>query len=121
MFAIMAQNGLSANTEYTGNDIFNIVFLIVLFSILFQGSLIPFAAKKFNMIDNSEDVMKTFTDYSDEVPVKFIRSTISEGHPWHEMAVKDITLPPDTIIALLQRGTKKSSQKALLFLKITIH
>ncbi len=117
VFAIMAKNGLAANTEYAGNDILNIVFLIVLFSILFQGSLIPYAAKKFNMIDNSEDVMKTFTDYSDEVPVKFIRSSISEGHPWNEMAVKDIILPPDTIIAMLQRGLKKIVPKGSTVLK----
>ncbi len=113
----MAKNGLASNTEYAGNDILNIVFLIVLFSILFQGSLIPYAAKKLNMIDNSEDVMKTFTDYSDEVPVKFIRSSISEGHPWNEKAVKDITLPPDTIIAMLQRGLKKIVPKGSTVLK----
>lgn len=117
VFAIMAQNGLAADSEYAGNYIFNIVFLIVLFSILFQGSLIPFAARKFNMIDNSEDVMKTFTDYSDEVPVKFIRSTIADEHPWNEMAVKDITLPPDTLIAMLQRGSKKIVPKGSTVLK----
>lgn len=117
VFAIMAKNGLAENSEYAGNDILNIVFLIVLFSILFQGSLIPYAAKKLNMIDNSEDVMKTFTDYSDEVPVKFIRSSISEGHPWNEKAVKDIILPPDTIIAMLQRGSKKIVPKGSTVLK----
>lgn len=119
VFAIMAQNGLSASQEYSyaGNEIFNIVFLIVIFSILFQGSLIPLAAKKFNMIDDSEDVMKTFTDYSDEVPVKFVRSSIMEGHPWNEMAVKDIILPPDTLIAMLQRGAKKLVPKGSTVLK----
>ena len=117
VFAIMAQNGLSSNSEFAGNDLFNIVFLIVLFSIIFQGSLIPFAAKKFNMIDNSEDVMKTFTDYSDEVPVKFIRSSISYEHPWHEKAIKDITLPPDTIIAMILRGNEKIVPKGSTILK----
>lgn len=102
VFAIMALNN-PASTDY---KIFNIVFLVVLFSILFQGSLIPFMSKKLNMIDDSEDVMKTFTDYSDEVPVKFISSKITENHKWNNMEVKNIILPPDTIIALIKREGK---------------
>ena len=62
MFAIMA--GMAIETE---NDIFHIVFMIVLFSILLQGSLLPFVARKLDMIDQKADVMKTFNDYSDEV------------------------------------------------------
>lgn len=88
-------------------DIFNITFLIVLFSILLQGSLIPFAARKLNMLDDSADVMKTFTDYVDEVPVRFIQFSILKNHPWSEQAVKDILLPPDTILVLLLRKGQK--------------
>lgn len=117
VFAIMAQNALTNYEAFGTSDLFNIVFLVVLFSVIVQGSLIPFASRLLKMIDDSEDVMKTFTDYSDEVPVKFIRSCISEGHPWNEMAVKDITLPPDTIIAMLQRDDKKIVPKGSTVLK----
>ena len=51
----------------TENDVFHIVFMIVLFSILLQGSLLPLVAKKLDMIDEKGDVMKTFNDY----PMKF--------------------------------------------------
>ena len=103
VFATMAMIS-PANVEI---DIFNITFLIVLFSILLQGSLIPFAAGKLDMIDNDADVMKTFTDYVDEVPVRFIQFRIVGEHPWSEQAVKDILLPPDTILVLLLRMGEK--------------
>lgn len=100
VFAVIAMMNVS-----TENDIFHIVFCVVLFSILLQGSLLPLTARKLDMIDSSGDVMKTFTDYSDEVPIQFIRFTINEEHEWSGKAVRDILLPPDTILVLLLRGS----------------
>ncbi|HJD21094.1 MAG TPA: potassium/proton antiporter [Candidatus Gemmiger faecigallinarum] len=88
----------------TDNDLFHIVFLIVLFSISLQGSLLPFAARKLRMIDESGNVMKTFTDYVDEAPVQFIQFAIPEGHAWCGQAVRQLTLPPGAILISLQRG-----------------
>ncbi len=59
------------------------------------------------MIDNKEDVMKTFTDYSDEVPVQFIEFAVTDDDPWSNRGVKDIVNPPDTILVLIQRGDEK--------------
>lgn len=101
VFAIMAT--MAVKTE---NDIFHIVFMIVLFSILLQGSLLPFVAKKLHMIDQKADVMKTFNDYSDEVPVQFIQLTIPASHNWCGQSLKDLTLPPQTLIVLLKRAGK---------------
>jgi cell volume regulation protein A len=84
--------------------VFHIVFLIVLFSILLQGSLIPPFARRLGMTDPSADVMKTFTDYTDEVPVQFIQFTIPGEHPWAGQTVSALPLPPDTLLALLMRG-----------------
>ena len=99
VFAIMAT--MAVDTE---NDIFHIVFMIVLFSILLQGSLLPFIARKLNMIDQKANVMKTFNDYSDEVPVRFIQLTIPANHNWCGKALKELTLPPQTLIVLLKRN-----------------
>ncbi len=99
VFAIMAVVSPGAISM----DIFHIVFFIVLFSILFQGSLIPLAARKLGMIDEHANVLKTFNDYTEEVPVQFIQFTIKEGHPWEGKAICDILLPPDTLLALLTR------------------
>lgn len=99
VFAIMA----TIDSASMNNDIYHIVFCIVLFSILIQGSLIPLAAEKLDMIDNTVDVLKTFTDYADEVPIQYIQLKMKEGHPWVGKKIKDIPLPPDTLLVLLKR------------------
>lgn len=103
VFAIMA----TISSAVIHIDIFHIVFGIVLFSILLQGSLIPFAAKKLDMIDEDSDVLKTFNDYTDEVPVQFIQFTLKGKHPWAGKKLKEILLPPDTLVVLLQREKRK--------------
>ena len=78
--------------------------MIVLFSILLQGSLLPLVAKKLDMIDEKGDVMKTFNDYSDEVPVQFIQLSIPKSHHWCGKTLKELTLPPETLVVLLKRN-----------------
>ncbi len=87
--------------------VFHVTFFIVLLSILFQGALLPLAAKKLDMIDNSDDVMKSFNDYTEEAPVQFIQFTVPSHHPWCGKALKEITLPPETLAVLLCRGKEK--------------
>lgn len=103
VFAIMAV----INPAVTDNDIFHIVFFIVLFSILVQGTLIPFVAQKLNLTDQESDVLKTFNDYTDEIPVQFIQFRIDAHHPWVGGTVEDILLPPYTLLALMIRGKEK--------------
>ncbi len=57
-------------------DIFHIVFCVVLFSIIFQGSLLPKVAEKCDMIDNSTDVMRTFSDYTGDMQIQFVQLPI---------------------------------------------
>ncbi|MBQ8752813.1 MAG: potassium/proton antiporter, partial [Clostridia bacterium] len=99
VFAIMAV--MAVDTE---NDIFHIVFFIVLFSILLQGSLIPFLSRKLDMLDEEGDVRKTFNDYSEEEPIQFIRFHIPEKHQWNHKLLREILLPPDTLVVLLRRN-----------------
>jgi len=103
VFAIMA----TVSPAYMKNDIFHIVFFIVLFSISIQGSLIVFMAKKLNMIDDDSNVMKTFSDYSDEIPVQFIKLSISRNHPWINKKIKDVQLLPDVLLILILRGKSR--------------
>lgn len=103
VFSIMAV------TEATSldKDIFHIVFFIVLFSILIQGTLLPVVAKKLNMIDTSGNVMKTFTDYTDEVPIQYIQFTLNKGHEWENKSLFQIVLPPESILVLIIRNGEK--------------
>lgn len=105
VFAIVAY------TQAPVNDIvFHVTFFtffIVLLSILFQGALLPFAAKKLSMIDHESDVMKSFTDYTEEMPVQFIQFPLPTGHAWCGQALSEIAFPPETLAILLSRGAEK--------------
>ena len=87
----------------TNLDLYHIVFFIVLFSILVQGTLIPVVAKKLNMTDQEANVLKTFTDYTDDVPVQFLQCTLPPDHPWAGQALRTLSLPPDCLLVLLLR------------------
>ena len=103
VFAIMAV----VSPAYLKNDVFHVVFFIVLFSISIQGTLIPFVAKHLDMIDNRSDVMKTFNDYTKEVPVQFIKLPIDKKHPWANRKVCNTHFLPNTILALIIRDDKQ--------------
>lgn len=100
VFAIIA----TVDDAYMQHDVFHIVFCIVLFSILFQGSFLPLIAKKLDMIDVDADILKTFNDYSGEVGLQFIKLAITSTHPWQRKQVKDLNMPPDTLLVALLRG-----------------
>ena len=91
----------------TDLDLYHIVFFIVLFSILVQGSLIPLVARKVKMTDGETDVMKTFNDYTDQVPVQFLQCTLTPGHPWAGKAIRDLDLPPACLLVLVPRQGEK--------------
>lgn len=96
VFAIMAtvgQTGLE-------NDILNIVFCIVLISILLQGSLLPAASRKLDMIDKETDVMKTFTDFSEESNIQFSNIAIGPDSPWRNKYVRELCIPRNMLLCL---------------------
>lgn len=99
VFAIMA----TVSPAYMKQDVFHIVIFIVLFSIAVQGSLLSLVAKKLDMIDDESNVLKTFSDYSDEMPVEFVSISVDETHPWANHQVKDIQLIPDLLLVLIFR------------------
>ena len=103
VFAIMA-------TVYYGNlqhDFFNITFCLVLLSISLQGALIPWVARKLDIIDRHADVMKTFNDYSDSTPMRFSRITLEPNDPWANKYVRDLALPGTVLLAMIIRGEER--------------
>ncbi len=100
VFAIMVTVS-GVNTE---NDIFHIVFCIVLLSITFQGTLLPLVSKKLGMIDRNANVLRTFNDYIGDVDVQFVKINITDRHPWQDKKIKDLNLPADALLVLVIRG-----------------
>lgn len=85
-------------------NIFNLVFCIVLISISIQGTLLPFISKLFHMIDDSSDVLKTFTDYQQESDIRFIKTKIKKNHIWIGKKLSEVTLPSNLLIAMIIRN-----------------
>ncbi len=102
VFAIVA----TVSPAYLKNDLFHIVFCVVLLSIAFQGSLLPLVAKLLGMIDPSADVLRTFNDYQESQDVQFVRLHISEDHPWLGKKLWELTLPPEMLIVSIQHGNE---------------
>ncbi len=103
VFAIM----VTVSPAYTKNDIFHIVIFIVLFSISLQGTLLGWLSRRLDMIDDNVNVMKTFSDYSEEMPVEFVKVVVKENHPWVNQKIRDITSLPDLLLVLILRGEKR--------------
>ncbi len=89
------------------NNIFDIVFCIVLISIALQGSLIPRAATVFKMNDLDTDVMQTFSDFNEHSELSFGKVRVSSGGTWDNTMVKDLVLPEDVKLLMVFRDGKK--------------
>lgn len=85
-------------------NLFNLVFCIVLISISIQGSFLPLVSNKFDMIDNTIDVSKTFNDYQEESSVCFIKIHINEIHPWNQKTLSELPLPSSFLVTLILRN-----------------
>lgn len=90
----------------TTYNLFNVVFCIVLLSISFQGTGLPFIARKTNMIDEHANIQKTFNDYQENSSINFIKILIKENDKWHNQMIKDISLPKNLLIVIIIRNKK---------------
>ena len=88
-------------------DLFHIVFVVVLLSIIFQGTLLPYFARKTNMIDRYSDVRKTFNDFQQESAINLNKIKIKNSHPWLNCKVKDVTLSDNSLILFIKRDGEK--------------
>ena len=50
--------------------------------------------------------LKSLADYSDETNIRFISLAVGEKHPWENMMVRDLPLPPGMILAVINRNKK---------------
>lgn len=87
----------------TKYNLFNLVFCIVIFSLLIQGTLLPWVAEKLSMIDATADISKTFNDYQEESEIDFIKIQLHSRHPWCGHTVSQLSLPLDLRIVMVLR------------------
>ena len=99
VFAIMAV----ASGIRMKQDLFHIVFMVTLFSVAFQGGLLPMISGKLKMVDSKADVRKTFTDYQEETALQLTRMFIPEGHSWANKRVKEVGIPQGSLALMIKR------------------
>ncbi|MBR5596064.1 MAG: potassium/proton antiporter [Lachnospiraceae bacterium] len=102
VFAIMAVAGGVAMEQ----DLFHIVFMVTLFSVGIQGTLLPYVSKILNMVDESADVRKTFNDYQEEATFTLMRMFIPKGHNWENRLIKEVSMPTGALSLMIKRGDK---------------
>ena len=102
VFAIVATSAGGADT--LPYNLFNLVFCVVLLSVVVQGTLLPFISKKTDMIDASGTVMRTFNDYEEDSGIGFIRMRVDADSPWRGRALRDAEMPKEVLILLVLRG-----------------
>ena len=86
-----------------GHDLFDLVFVIAVSSIVVQGSLLPAVANKLDMIDAEGDVRRTFNDYRDEEGMSFVKLKVGAGHPFAGRSLADIGSATDMLVVLVLR------------------
>lgn len=86
-----------------GHDLFDLVFVIAVSSIVVQGSLLPAVAKKLDMIDAEGDVRRTFNDYRDKGGMSFVKLKVGAGHPFAGRSLADIGSVTDMLVVLVLR------------------
>jgi len=85
------------------SDLFSVIFIVTLFSIAVQGTLMPGVAQRLNMIDEESDYKLSFNDYQEQSSRSFFKINISESHPWAHQPIKNISLGPSILIVIIKR------------------
>ncbi|WP_307739127.1 potassium/proton antiporter [uncultured Parolsenella sp.] len=84
-------------------NLFDLVFVVVLLSLTVQGGLLPWVAKRLDMIDPNANVMRTFNDFQEESDLSLIKIKVDDEHPWAGRALRDVPTPRDLIVVLVLR------------------
>lgn len=86
------------------SDLFHIVFMVALFSVAIQGTLLPNVARRLDMVDEASDVRKTFNDYQEESAITLMRMFIPKGHNWENQLVKNVAMPTGSLALMIKRN-----------------
>lgn len=93
------------------NQIFNTVFFIALLSIVLQGTLIPKMAKLLDVVDEDDNVYKTFSDYQDDTHTKLIEYDVKKTSPWAGKSIMEANIPEDILVVMIKRKNEVITPK----------
>lgn len=100
VFAIMAVAG----GVVMPHNLFHIVFMVSLFSVAVQGTLLPNVAARLDMLDDNADVRKTFNDYQEDSSITLMRMFIPKGHNYENRLVREVNFPTGSLALMIKRN-----------------
>lgn len=104
VFAILALTTLTTYGQSDlGNQIFAIVFIVAIISVLLQGLLLVPVAKKLDLIEDEEVELKIFTDYSGAIYTDMLEVHIESTNQMIGKKIKDLSIPETLLIILIKR------------------
>ncbi|HPH03648.1 MAG TPA: potassium/proton antiporter [Spirochaetota bacterium] len=98
---------LPLSTGITGaHEIFNLVFVVVILSLLFQGSTIPWVAKKLGLALPFKEKKNSPISFetSSEISSDMVELELHDCSTVIGMRLRDLSLPEDTLVALIGRA-----------------
>lgn len=95
-------------------DLFHIVFLVSIFTVALQGTLLPFLAKKLDLVEEEESVWKTFTDYEEGHLSQLYELVITPGHSWENKKIREADVDKDLLIIGVKRKDRMLMPKGNL-------
>jgi cell volume regulation protein A len=86
--------------------VFNVVFVIVVTSVLVQGSSLPLVARSLGVAESPEPVTPSIDDLVDDVDnaIELHHVSIPQGAGSIGRQIVDLDLPSDALIVLIRRG-----------------
>lgn len=93
------------------DEIFNIVFFIGLLSVLIQGTLFIPMAKKLGLVEDEENVLRTFTDYSGDIYAELLEIKISENSAFAGKSIINLDVPRDVLFVMIRRNGRMITPK----------
>ena len=103
-FALFALAALSGAGPAHGFGMYHTVMWVVILSILLQGPALPLCARKLGLVDDSESVMRTFTDYEEQSAYSLLELSVRENSPWSGSPLSEAGLPSGCLVILIRRN-----------------
>ncbi len=121
VFAVIALSALTKAGSPISFDIYHIVFWIVLFSIALQGTVLAPIARSLDLVDDSDSVMKTFTDYIDEHDFTLYEIPVKAGGLLANKPLREVELPHQGLAILVKRDKQRILPQGNTVLKANDH
>lgn len=102
---VFATFALSYGTD-SASWIFNIVFIVALSSVIFQGTFFIPIAKKFDLVEEEELSLTTFYDESGKISADLLEIEIIENALADGKLIMDLDLPDDVLVVMVNRDGK---------------